>query len=88
MRLTINNIAFVKELTCDGLTYEWFVSMKSGRASDSILYVNYENNKTVVKEFAKDRLPVSVQKFIDKHERKEFSANTWKDQEYIHYIYK
>ena len=88
MRLAEKNISFVKELTCDGLTYSFFVSMKSGRVSDSISYINYENGKTVVKEFAKDRLPVSVQKFIDKHERKEFSADTWKDQEYIHYIYK
>lgn len=87
MRLTINNIAFVKELTCDGLTYEWFVSMKSGRASDSILYVNYENNKTVVKEFEKDRLPASVRKFIDRHTKREFSKDTYQNKEFIHYIY-
>lgn len=87
MRLTVNNIAFVKELTCDGLTYSFFVSMKSGRVSDSISYINYENNKTVVKEFEKKRLPVSVQKFIDRHTKKEFSKDTYQNKEFIHYIY-
>ena len=59
MRLTTNNIKFVKELTCDGITYGWFVS-------DSRNYINYENGKTTCKQtFPKNQLPKAVQKFIE-----------------------
>ena len=66
MKLTKNNIKFVKELTCDGITYGWFVAMKSGYVSDSRNYINYENGKTTCKQtFPKNQLPKAVQKFIE-----------------------
>ena len=54
MKLTVNNIQFVKRMESDGITYEWFVAMKSNRISDSRMFTNYENNRTVVKEFGID----------------------------------
>lgn len=66
MRLTTNNIKFVKELIFDGITYGWFVSMKSGYVSDCRSYINYENGKTTCKQpFPKNQLPKAVQKFIE-----------------------
>lgn len=65
------DIKFVKRLEQDGVTYSWFVASKSNRVSDSRNYVNYENGKTVVKEFPKEALPKMVQKFIDSHNEEE-----------------
>ena len=70
MRLTTNNIAFVKELRINDMSYSWYVALKSNRVlkrnrvSNTHNYVNYEDGKTVVKEYPMDRLPKSVQKFI------------------------
>lgn len=65
------DIAFVKRLEQDGVTYSWFVAHKSNRVSDSRNYVNYENGKTVVKEYRKESLPKMIQKFIDSHTEEE-----------------
>lgn len=65
MRLTANNIKFVRELSKDGITYQWFVSMRSGNVSDSRCYVNYdESGKTVAELYPFDNLPKAVQKYI------------------------
>lgn len=74
MKLTVNNIKFVKRMESDGITYEWFVAMKSNRVSDSRMFINYENNRTVVKEFGIDRLPAIVRKFVETHKEEVFSA--------------
>ena len=68
MKLTENNILFVKRHEKDGVTYSWYIAMKSRRISDNKNFVNYENGKTVIKEFSQDRLPKAVQNFIAKHE--------------------
>lgn len=67
MRLTENNIKFVKELQLDGIAYEYYVSIKGG---DSRTYINYENNKTVAKEYEFERLPKAVQNFIKNHQHR------------------
>lgn len=85
MRLTLNNIDFVKELTEDGISYNWFVAMKSGRMCDSIHYAHYKNGVSIVKEIKKEDLPKTVQKFIDSHERKLFDRI---DARHYQYIYK
>ena len=72
MRLAEKNIKFVKEYVQNGVTFNWFVSMKSGENSDARDFTNYENGKSVFGEYNADRLPKSVQKFISKRERKVF----------------
>ena len=86
MRLTVNNIAFVKELTEDGISYNWFVAMKNGLCCDSRAYAHYdETGRTTVKEIKKEDLPKSVQVFIDSHERKLFTRI---DEGHYQYIYR
>lgn len=74
LRLTINNIHFVKELTRDGIPYSWFVSLNGFRVSDSRSYINYDENgkTTCLIEYPKDRLPKTVQKYIEKSAREKF----------------
>lgn len=72
MRLTEKNIKFVKEYVQNGVTFNWFVSMKSGKNSDARDFTNYEDGKSVFGEYSADRLPISVQKFIAKREREVF----------------
>ena len=69
------DIKFVKRMEQDGITYNWFVATKSNRVSDSRSYTNYENGKTVIKEFPKEWLPKMVQKFIDSHSEEEITEN-------------
>ena len=64
MRLAKGNIQFVRRLEKDGITYEWFVVMKSGRVSDTRCYVNYVNGRTVVKEYPINLLPKAVRDFV------------------------
>lgn len=67
MRLSENNILFIKELRKDGITYEWFVCMKSRNASDSRQYVNYDKTgKTIIASYEKERLPKAAQNFLAK----------------------
>lgn len=68
MRLIENNIKFVKEMQLNGMTYSYFVSMKSNSISDSRSYINYENDVTVAKEYEFERLPKSVQNFINHYQ--------------------
>ena len=65
------DIKFVRRMEMNGITYAWFVANKSNRVSDSREYINYENGKTVIKEFPKEALPKMVQKFIDSHSEEE-----------------
>lgn len=69
------DIKFVKRIEQDGITYNWFVAHKSNRVSDSRNFINYENGKTVIKEFPKEALPKMVQKFIDSHSEEEITEN-------------
>lgn len=86
MRLTTNNIGFVKELTEDGVTYNWYVAMKNYRTIDGRCYCHYSpEGRTIVKEYKKEDLPKSVQAFINSHERTVFTQT---DENHIHYIYK
>jgi hypothetical protein len=90
MKLTMNNIHFVKEYTQDGMTYAWFVVMKSNRVSDTRSYINYdENGRTTAKEYPKEWLPKTVQKFIDQSNREEFTPEH--ETKYVsiaHWIYR
>ena len=71
MKLTANNISFVKRHECGGITYGWFVSMKSGAVSDARTFINYdERGRTCVKPYEKERLPKAVQKFIASHDER------------------
>ena len=67
MKLTMDNILFVKRYEHKGTTYHWFVAMKSRKVSDSRSYVNEENGKSVIKAYPKDCLPKTVQKFLDQN---------------------
>lgn len=74
MRLSINNIRFVKEMTRDGVPYCWYVSLNGFAVSDSRNFVNLDENgrTTCLIEYPKDRLPKTVQKFIEQRTREEF----------------
>ena len=72
MRLAEKNIKFVKEFVQNGVTFYWFVSMKSVKNCDARDFTNYEDGKSVFGEYTADRLPKSVQKFIAKHNKKVF----------------
>lgn len=84
MRMTKNNIKFVKRLEKEGTTYNWFVKMKDGTAHD---YINYRNGRTVAEEYKLDRLPKAVQSFVKEHEE-----SIWTDERettgFAHYIYR
>ena len=78
-RLSANSIKFVKRLELDGITYCWYVAMKSGHVSDSRVYIYYDERETTcAKPYPKEQLPKAVQKFIDSHneQKKITSANT------------
>lgn len=69
MRLTENNIRHVVERQYKGMPYTYFVAMKSYRISDSREFINYgENGRTIVKEYKREWLPKSVQKFMEHHD--------------------
>ena len=84
MRLKTENIKFVKEFTYNGIAYNWVVAMKSNRNSDGRMFVNHENGKTILAEYPKERLPKTVQKFLNTTKREELE----KRGDYITYIYK
>lgn len=67
MRLTINNIAFARRREKDGITYGWFIAMKTHKVCDSRDYSIHENGKTVVKPYPLEDLPSTVQNFIKSH---------------------
>lgn len=76
MRLTNDNIKFVKEFRKDGMPYMWFLAMQTNNISDCREYINYdENGRTTDIEYPKDRLPKTVQKFIEEHEPELFDEH-------------
>ena len=74
MRLTSNNIRFVKEFTCNGKPYRWYVAMKSNCVSDGRDYRTIDEDNCILydEEWPIDQLPKSVQKFIEKSIRETF----------------
>ena len=60
-------IKCVKQLIMNGTTYAWFVKGDTPCVSDSREYINYENGKTVAKEYPKERLPKGIQRYINSH---------------------
>ena len=73
MRLTKENIQFVKQRHKDGITYNYYVSMKSNNISDNRLYCNYKDNKSTIDYYEFERLPKTVQKFVqEKYRNKSF----------------
>ena len=87
-KLTVNNIEFVKERTLDGMTYGWAVALKGG-VSQLRDYTNYdENGRTIAAEYSLDRLPKTVQKYVQSHNAKTWASDTNKDgSEFVVYIY-
>lgn len=86
MNLTYNNIHHITEHTYNGFTYGWFIALKSGRPADARQFINYKDNRTTDGiEFPKNRLPKSVQKFIETHRRE--VRETFEDG-HISYIYR
>lgn len=72
MRMSKNNISFVKRSEKDGMTYNWFVKMKDGQGHD---YINYRNGRTVAEEYNIDRLPKAVKSFVEEH-----NEGIWTDE--------
>jgi hypothetical protein len=66
--MATRKINFVKELTKDGVTYEWFVAFDDYRVSSALCYCNVDvRGRTCIKAFPKEKLPKYIQKFIDSH---------------------
>lgn len=85
MRLTKNNIRFVKELIHKGIVYEYVVVMKSGYVSDTRIFLETDSGgKSTGKPYDKTNLPKSVLAFIDGHSRVQFDCI---DKDYEIYIY-
>lgn len=75
MRLSEKNIKFVKRLEKNGCIYEYYVSMKSNRVSDSRMFYNT----------AREDLPKAVQNFMNKRNEEIFGNP---DEEFTTYIYR
>ena len=78
MRLTENNIKFVKQMTVNGTTRKYAVILKS----------NYVSDIKIFTELKKDELPKSVQNFMSKHKRELFEEEIINGNEYKNYIFK
>ena len=65
MKLIKNNILFVKRHEHNGVTYSYFVAMKSRRVCDAHQFINYKDGKTTIAPYPKERLPKAVQNFLD-----------------------
>ena len=78
MKLTLNNIKFVKRFTKNGETRSYYVGMKSGYVSDARQF--YVTKKT--------DLPVNVQKFLNNTSPEVFDKDYYNDDEYVTYIYR
>lgn len=79
------DIRFIKRFEKDGVTYCWYIANKSYNISDGREFINYENGKTVVKEYKKEDLPKYAQRYIATH-----NESVLQDFEngFIHYIIK
>lgn len=88
MRLTKNNINFVREVQVDGNPIQWYVVMKNNWVSDMRAY-SYSNISRYSKPtpFPATDLPKTVQEFINDHACK----LDWLDEEteftITHYTY-
>ena len=87
MKLVEKNIAFVKQMTRDGVTYEWFVVMKDHAVSSARKFVVETVDDHTKVEFYKENLPKAVQNFLKKHSPREFSVDYWRGSKWVHYIY-
>ena len=85
MKLTKNNIDFVKALEMNGVIYEWFIKLKNGETK---IYINMEKGKTIVSEYLKEWLPVSIIQYIDQHEKEEISKEEEKNNIFKRFIWK
>jgi len=73
MRLIKDNILFVKQRHKDGITYNYFVAMKSRKVSDNRVYNNIVNGKSTDDYYEFERLPKTVQEFVkEKYKAKSF----------------
>lgn len=89
MRLTVNNIEAVKEMTKNDTTYEWFVIMKSGCVSDARTYY-YATEKGHVDtnaNFPVAELPKAIQKFIENKTKETWDSNEYKGDKFVTYRY-
>lgn len=87
MRLSLQNIRFVKELSLDGITYGWYVSM--GSVFNSREYINYAGDRTTCEPYDKNLLPSTVRRFIELRNREIFTSESFDDGgNYTEYIYR
>lgn len=89
MRLTANNIRFVKELTTNGITWGWHIAMKDYQLSSARYYTNTDKNgMNMHTEYPKELLPKSVQKFLENSQRELYQTiENKKYGQYVEYIY-
>lgn len=76
MRLTYNNIKFVKDMTLNGVTREIYVGMKDNYASSGRFYYQDEEIPVTVQRFMRDKMPEVFDEF------------TYGDNTYTTYIYR
>ena len=48
-----------------GITYSYFVAMKSRKISDARQFINYKDGKSVIAPYSKEKLPKAVQNFLN-----------------------
>lgn len=83
MRLTKSNIKFVKRYELNGMTYGFYVGVKG---NDGREFINYENGRTVAKEYKAERLPASVRAFLKDHAEEVWTREENGDDEFVQYI--
>lgn len=93
MKLSYNNIDFVRARTHNGTAYGYFVKMKSNRMSDNRDYcLTNQNGKTdMTLEYKFEWLPKTVQRFLLMHvpERDEaMNKMLGEDESVVFYIYR
>ena len=89
MRLTANNIRFVKELTTNGITWGWHVAMKDYQPFSARYYRNTDKNGVNMHtEYPKESLPKSVQKYLENNKKELYQTIETKNfGKYVEYIY-
>jgi len=85
-RLTVKNIRHVIRYEQDGMIYGWSVAMKTSVGARS--FINYENGRTVAREYPQEWLPKEVIKFINSHDQQLREEHEWGGHKYEHYIIK
>lgn len=86
-RMTVKNIRSVVVHTCDGIEYNFHVTMTG---YDSKSYSNYVDGKTTADPFPRSWLPVSVQRFLETATPTECESShmIWNEHEFRTYRYK